>query len=55
LTVSDDGIGSAKGLERVGLGSKIVAGIVSQLGATMEKRATEHGYCVEIEIPMPAG
>ncbi|MEP0451921.1 MAG: hypothetical protein ABJD57_03440, partial [Roseibium sp.] len=19
------------------------------------KRATEHGYCVEIEIPMPAG
>ena len=55
LTVSDDGIGSAKGLERVGLGSKIVAGIVRQLGATMEKRATEHGYCVEIEIPMPAG
>lgn len=55
LTVSDDGIGSAEGLSNDGLGSKIVAGIVGQLGATMDKRATEHGYCVDIEIPMPAG
>lgn len=55
LTVSDDGIGNAESVGRVGLGSKIVAGIVGQLGATMDKRTTEHGYCVEIEVPMPAG
>ncbi|MEX3314134.1 histidine kinase dimerization/phosphoacceptor domain -containing protein [Sulfitobacter sp. PS-8MA] len=52
LIVSDDGLGEVAKPGKEGLGSKIIAGIVSQLEATMNKEATEHGYSVVIEIPL---
>lgn len=55
LTVVDNGVGLGATTKNSGLGSKIVAGIVGQLGANTKKEATEGGYRTVIEMLLPTG
>jgi two-component sensor histidine kinase len=53
LTFSDDGKGLAESVDltdRAGLGSRIMAGLVGQLGGTMQVRSNP-GNTVEISMP----
>lgn len=57
LTVADDGVGSGgsdgRELYKTGLGTRIVDGLVAQLGGRMEKRR-DGGMTTKIFLPSPA-
>ncbi|MEA5160234.1 histidine kinase dimerization/phosphoacceptor domain -containing protein [Cereibacter johrii] len=51
LDVADNGIGKAEGAER-GLGTRIIEGLVGQLGASMSTSSAEPGHRVVIRVPL---
>lgn len=52
LEVADNGTGKAQGAEQ-GLGTRIIGGLVGQLGASMTATPAEPGYRVVIRVPLP--
>ncbi|MGR3365550.1 MAG: sensor histidine kinase [Maritimibacter harenae] len=51
LEVTDNGIGKAEGTEE-GLGTRIIGGLVAQLGATVSTGAAEPGYRATVRVPL---
>ena len=54
LTITDKGKGPVQEQCRPGLGTRIVDGLTSELGARMEARQDLSGYTVELLMPLPA-
>jgi two-component sensor histidine kinase len=54
LSVSDSGQGPSGDKPQAGMGSRIVQGLVQQLGARVETSRHPDGYTVEVAIPLPA-
>jgi two-component sensor histidine kinase len=54
LSVSDSGQGPSGDQPQSGMGSRIVQGLVQQLGARIETSRHPGGYSVEVAIPLPA-
>ncbi len=54
LSVSNSGQGPSRDKPQSGMGSRIVQGLVQQLGARLETSRHPGGYTVEVAIPLPA-